>query len=192
MTLILRTILSKLIWIGIGILLTLLLLATICKSEPQTVTIGDGITFSEVWGDMTKPRFPHLIFIPSEDKVDTFIVYADTPISEIPQQTKITEFPIPVYVNDKPDHHYGTAKFYYVGIADSVQFHISEKRITLPTTVDNFDFYAGLTVWVDQSKKMSVDFESGVRYRNRFGLKAKAEADHEYKVKLKAGISVGI
>lgn len=34
-----KAILSKLIWIGIGVLLTLLLFATLCQPEPQTVTM---------------------------------------------------------------------------------------------------------------------------------------------------------
>jgi len=128
-----KVILSKLIWIGIGFLLALLLFATLCQPEPVIVTIG-GTQWLKDLRDMSKPEFPHFVFIKSKDgkgKTDTFTIHETTQIGTIPIQTDTIKFPISIYVNDKPDPAHGIAYFTYRGISHSVRFDIEAKQIKI-------------------------------------------------------------
>ena len=130
-----KAILSKLIYIGIGFLLALLLFVTLCKSKPVIVTIGGGKPFTHVLRDMSKPKFPYFIFIRGEDgKTDTFIATPDTPIKDFPIICDSTAFPIPIYVNGDSDPHEGIARWWIQGIMDSIQFDISIKRIKIKSS----------------------------------------------------------
>ena len=98
---ILKPILSKLIYIGIGFLLALLLFATLCKSEPQTVTteiplqeietlLGEIKTTQKVIRDIKFPK-SYTIYLPDTTIcIDSATPYGDVPVVETRFDTSFT------------------------------------------------------------------------------------------------------
>jgi len=90
-----KVILSKLIWIGIGALLTLLLFATLCKSKPQTVTVYTTDTLMEyVYKDTTE--IVDTVYIEGE----TIYIDSTTTMAEIPIRTHVQDY-IRTLISDK-------------------------------------------------------------------------------------------
>lgn len=89
-TKIIKPILSKLIYIGIGFLLALLLFATLCKSKPQTVTMEIPLQEIETMLSdinalqkiMDSDNWPKGYVIRTEH--DTFYVDSATPYGDVP------------------------------------------------------------------------------------------------------------
>ena len=163
------------------------------KSTTNIVTIG-GKPFPIAMRDMSKPKFPYLILTTSkEGKVDSFTIYENTPFGEIPVISETRYFPVLVFLNDKDESYEGDISIWHQGIIDSIVVNIPEKRLTTEESIKgSFNYFARLHVWIDQGKHLSADVNGGIFYKKRIGLEAKIEADHEYNVKLKAGLSVGI
>lgn len=82
-----KAILSKLIWIGIGVLLTLLLFATLCQPEPQTVTVYTTDTLMEyVYKDTTE--IVDTVYIEGK----TIYIDSTTTMAEISMRTHIQDY----------------------------------------------------------------------------------------------------
>jgi len=88
-----KAILAKLLWVGIGVLLTLLLFATLCKQKPQTVTVE--VPAQEILSVLDEIKttqkiirgikFPksYTIYLPGETiYIDSATPYGDVPVVE--------------------------------------------------------------------------------------------------------------
>jgi len=160
------------------------------KTVENIVTIG-GKPFGIVMRDMTKPKLPYLILIPSEERVDSFTIYEDTPFGEIPVVRETRCFPIPVFVNDKDESHEGEVSVWVQGIMDSIVVNIPIKRITIKEAVKrplNWDL--GLYAWVDQHKDISITTEGNLVFFKRFVLGTRIEANKDFEVRARVGIGL--
>jgi len=169
-----KAILSKPIWIGIGIgvLLTLLLFATLCQPEPVIVTIGNGKPFTQILRDMSKPKFPYFIFIKGKDgKTDTFIATPDTPISEFPITCDSTIFPITIRINNKfIDPHEGIAKWWLQGIMDSIQFNIPVKQIKIKSDEKSIRLCGSVGLGYLNSGSIYAPAKIGLLFKKRISI----------------------
>lgn len=88
MNVIIKAIVSKLMWIGIGIFLTLFLLATLCKQKPQTVTFYSTDTLTEyVYKDTSIIADTVVLSL-----TDTLFVDSSTTMGEIPIRTHVQDY----------------------------------------------------------------------------------------------------
>lgn len=141
------------------------------KPETHTVTAG-GLKFTEHLRDMFKPKFPHLFFFKGEDgKTDSFTIYEDTPIGEIPIQERSGTFNIPFIVNDKPDSTwFGSYFLSYQGIGDSISINIPEKEVTLKTYKKFIKFHKSLAVSINQQYCISSELRLGLTFGDKLTL----------------------
>ena len=124
-------------------------------------------------------------------KSETLYVDSTTPIGMIPLRTHKQEH-VRTLVVDKNVHilkH--LIETDYRGIIYAQRQNPQNDTFCLNIPKSNLSWHGGLNIWIDQSKCLSADIEGGMKYK-RFNLKAKVETDHEYNVKLKAGIGINL
>ena len=125
-------------------------------------------------------------------KSETLYVDSTTPIGMIPLRTHKQGYIRTLVVNKNVHILKHLIETDYRGIIYAQRQVPENDTFYLNQIKDNLDWYVGLSVWCDQAKHLSSDIEGGLIFKDRFGLKCRAEVNHEYDVKLKIGLCINI
>jgi len=154
------------------------------KVETITIIVSDTILVREFIHDTS------LVVDTVFTKKDTIVIYAETPLGDIPTRIKSVRDSLPVSVASQRVYLPFDLDIVYRGILYryEIETYPTPYEITIPAKTSTFDLFASATMLVNYDWRISGAFEGGLSYKKHYAILMRTEVNHEKEALLLVGL----